>query len=354
MVVSPVRAPARAEVFQSSLSGPTCRWQSMSPGNTSLPVASITRSAGGAHCSGAMATIRPWLMATDASTLSVAVTTRPPRTRRSTRRTLMGARSARPARAVGGLHETGVASSMCLLVGHGSEQPRVVLGLAAAEEVPALAHGRHLLEVDARHDELVARGRGPGDDLAERVDHAAAADELHTVLDAGLGDADHEAGVGVGAGAQAEIVEVQRERGDRRVVADQDDLGALQRQRAVALGIPPVLADGHAHLRARAVPDAIARVAVGEVVGLVDLGEAVGGLRAGQVDLAERAAQPPVAVGEQRGVPVLAVRLLAEADVHGDPLLGGPPQQRLERLGRHLRLEELVEVAADLLREVRR
>src|SRR3989442_744834 len=209
-------------------------------------------------------------------------------------------------------------SSVRLLLRDGLQQRPVVLRLAPAEEVPALAHRSHLIEVDARGDQLVAGRRGPGDDLTQRVDHAAAADQLHAVLDARLGHADHEARVGVGARAHAEIVQVERERGDRRVVADEDDLGALQRQRAVALGIAAVLADRDADPRARAVPDAVAGVAVGEVVGLVDLGEAVGRLRARQVNLAEGAEQAPVTPGGQRRIEGRTVRLLAKTDMYRD------------------------------------
>jgi hypothetical protein len=93
---------------------------------------------------------------------------------------------------------------------------------------------------------------------------------------------------------------------------------------------------------------------VGEVVRLVHLGEAVGRFRPRQVDLPERPAEPAVAVGEERGIEVLAVGLLAEAHVHRHAGLGGAAQQRLERLGGHLVLEELVEVRADLLREIGR
>src|SRR5215510_9693152 len=219
----------------------------------------MTWSAGGSHSSGAMATMRPPLMATPASTTSLAMTTRPPLTTRSTARPpgVIVARSARSARAAGGLHEMVVASSMWLLLGHGLQEHAVVLRLTPPEEVPALAHGRHLIKIDPRHDQLVPRGRRLGDDLPERIDHAGAADQLEAVLDAGLRDADDEAGVGVGAGAHAEIVEVERERGDRRVVADQDDLGALQGERAIALGVATVLTDGDADLCAGAVPDAI-------------------------------------------------------------------------------------------------
>src|SRR5437867_3005346 len=241
-VVSPVRAAASGAVRQSSYSGPTCRWQSINPGRTYLPVASTTRSA-----------------------------------------------------------------------------------------------RRRLRE-----------------QLAERVDDAGAADQLDAVLDTGLGHADDEAEVGVGAGAHAQLVEVERERGDRRVVADQDDLGALERQTAITLRIAAVLADGDADLRAGAVEDLVAGVAVGEVIGLVDLGESVHGLRSRQVDLPEHAGQPAVAIGEERRVEVLAVGLLAEPDVDRDALFGSPAQQRLERLGRHLGLEELIEVGADSLGEVGR
>src|SRR3989454_10581279 len=49
----------------------------------------MTRSAGGRNSSGASATMRPLLIATDASTTSLAVTTRPPLTMRSTPRAAM-------------------------------------------------------------------------------------------------------------------------------------------------------------------------------------------------------------------------------------------------------------------------
>src|SRR3989441_774275 len=98
----------------------------------------------------------------------------------------------------------------------------------------------------------------------------------------------------------------------------------------------------------------VARVAVGEVVGLEDLGEAVGGLGTGEVDLAERPAESAVPIGEERCVEVFPLRLLAEAHMHRDPRLGRAAQERLERLRRHCGLEELIEVGADLLGEVRR
>ena len=48
---------------------------------------------------------------------------------------------------------------MRLLLGDGLEHLAVVLRLSAPEEVPALAERRHLVEVDPRHDELVAPRR---------------------------------------------------------------------------------------------------------------------------------------------------------------------------------------------------
>src|SRR2546425_7459569 len=98
----------------------------------------------------------------------------------------------------------------------------------------------------------------------------------------------------------------------------------------------------------------VARVAVGEVVGLEDLGEAVGGLGTGEVDLAERPAESAVPIGEERRVEVFPPRLLAEAHMHRDPRLGRAAQEWLGRPRRHLGLEELIEVGADLLGEVRR
>src|SRR5262245_52883217 len=79
-VVSPVRAAACDAVFQSSYSGPTCRWQSMRPGSTYRPPASMTRSAGGKRPSGPRATIRSPRMAMAASSTPDVPTTRPPRT----------------------------------------------------------------------------------------------------------------------------------------------------------------------------------------------------------------------------------------------------------------------------------
>src|ERR687887_428229 len=196
-VVSPVRAAAMGAVVQSSYSGPTWRWQSMSPGRTYLPAASITRAAGGRCASGPIATIVSPSMATAASKTSEPVTTRPPRTIVSTPVIVTGA--ARPAQSVGGVpwarrgcvRPGAVASSVRLAFGDGPEQVPVVVRLASAEEVPALPDGDDLIEVDPRHDQLVAVRGGLREDLAERADDRAPGDELDAVLDACLGDPHH-------------------------------------------------------------------------------------------------------------------------------------------------------------------
>src|SRR2546429_4246078 len=216
----------------------------------------MTRSAGGRNSWGASAPMRPFLIATEASTTSLAVTTRPPLTMRSTARAvavicLRGGPRHGPPRppTLGAPRETRDAprpcarSSVRLLLRDGLQERPVMLRLTPAEEVPALAHRRHLVQIDARGDQLVAGRRRLGHDLAEGVDHAAAADQLHAVLDAGLGRADDEARVRVRARAHAEVVEVQRERRDGGVVADQDDLGALQGERTVALRIAAGLSE---------------------------------------------------------------------------------------------------------------
>src|SRR5438093_9175724 len=357
-VVSPVRAAAMGAVVQSSYSGPTWRWQSMSPGSTYFPAASITRAAGGSSDSGPIATIVSPLMATAASKTSEPVTTRPPRTRTS----IILAGAARSGHAVGGLRKARpgsvrplpFASSVRVLLGHGLDEAPVVLWLTPAEEDPALADREHLVEVEPRHHQLVAVRRGAGEHLDQRADDRAPRDQLHAVLDARLGDADHEAEVRVRARTETELVEVERERRAWRVVADENDLRALERERAIALRVAAILADRDPDPGAGGVEDLVARVAVGEVVGLEDLGEAVGGLRTGEVDLAERPAESAVPIGEERRVEVFPPRLLAEAHMHRDPRLGRAAQEWLERLRRHFGLEELVEVGADLLGEVRR
>src|SRR5207302_1882198 len=86
-------------------------------------------------------------------------------------------------------------------------------------------------------------------------------------------DTHDEAEVRVGARPETELVEVERQGRDGRVVADENDLGALEREGAVALRVAAVLADRDPDRGAGGVEDPVARVAVGEVVGLEDLVE---------------------------------------------------------------------------------
>src|SRR2546430_3211024 len=206
-VVSPVRAAAMGAVGQSSYSGPTCRWQSMGPGRTYLPAASITRAAGGRSDSGPIATIVSPLMATAASKTSEEVTTWPPRTTTSTPEVIIAAGAARPPRFVGGVpwarrgcvRPRPVPSSIGLPFCDWFQQAPVVLRLAPAEEVPALADGDHLIEIDPRHHQLVAaRGRA-GEHLAERVDDRAPRDRPPAVPAPRLGPAHAEPRVRAGA-----------------------------------------------------------------------------------------------------------------------------------------------------------
>src|SRR2546427_4329584 len=297
-VVSPVRAAAMGAVVQSSYSGPTCRWQSMSPGRTYLPAASITRAAGGRSDSGPIATIVSPLMATAASKTSEAVTTWPPRTTTS----ITVAMSVRPADSVGGLRKARSGSLRPILSASSTgfpfcdwfQQAPVVLRLAPAEEVPALADGGHLIEVDPRHHQRVAARSRAGEHLAERVDDRAPRDQLHAVLDARLGDADDEAEVRVGARPETELVEVERQRRGGRVVANENDLCTLEREAAIALGVAAGLADRAPPPGARGGEDLLAPVARGGGVGVGEPGEAVGGLRAWEGGLSGR---PPEAAG---------------------------------------------------------
>src|SRR4029077_8726729 len=158
---------------------------------TYLPWASITRSAGGSSASGPIAAILPPSMAIAASKTSVEVTIRPPRTIVSTRGAVIGSPECE-GRRFGGCASALKRSSVRLLLDAGVQQRAVVLGLAPAEEVPPLAHGMRLVEVDPRHDQLVARGRRLRDHLAERVDDGSAADQLHAVFHTGLGHAHYE------------------------------------------------------------------------------------------------------------------------------------------------------------------
>src|SRR2546429_6188953 len=150
-------------------------------------------------------------------------------------------------------------SSVRLSLGDWREEEPVVLRPAPAEEVQVLPDGDHLREGDPRRHELVTRRRGASEDLAERADDGAPRDQLDAVLDARLGDTHDEAEVRVGARPEAELVEVERQGRDGRVVADENALGALEREGAAALRVASVLADRGAAPCARGVEEPVAR-----------------------------------------------------------------------------------------------
>src|SRR5262245_45619284 len=171
----------------------------MAPGSTILPWASMVRSARGSSCSGPSATIFPPPMAmASVSSTPVGVTTRPPRTIVSTFIPSI-------LRSISALDSPGGTGLISQCGWHGLREQVVVLGTAAAEEVPALARGQHLVEVKPRDDQLVSGRARPGDHLPHGVDDAAARDELHAVLQARLGDADDEDVVLVRAGPHREL-----------------------------------------------------------------------------------------------------------------------------------------------------
>ena len=150
---------------------------------------------------------------------------------------------------------------------------------------------------------------------------------------------------------------------ERRVVAAQDQLDALQPHLAVRLGPTPVVADHHADPAAERVPhpEPVGRGL--EVVALGVLERAVGFvlLVAGDVDLLERGDDRAVALDQRLHVPpmdavgaVLEQRV-AEAEPHAEPL--GLVEQRLRHRVRHRALVVMVglgDVVDEPSREERR
>ena len=153
--------------------------------------------------------------------------------------------------------------------GHGSGlyQGFVHVGTAVAEELPGLAHlGDHVqVEVGGQHLVLVARRLR--DDLAARIAEVALAVEFADVP-RGFGahaiDRADEVAVGHGVRGLLQLPQILAEAGDggRGV---EDDLGAVQSERARAFGEVAVVADVDADLDEAEVEDGIAEVAGAEV-----------------------------------------------------------------------------------------
>src|SRR5207249_3426411 len=211
------------------------------------------------------------------------------------------------------------------------------------------------LQVTARDDQLVADRRRHRDDLARRRDDRRLTEQVAAFLASGLGHADDPRGVLIGAGLHGEMVVEAREVillgrrrvVDRRVVAQQHQLDALQPHHPVGLGPAAVVADAHADDGAAVPRDGPAEIAHLEVALLEVLERAprlVLGV-AGQVDLAVLEDAAAARVDEERRVVAMAIgRLLRVAEAEAE---AEPPrlvEERLRFRPGHLGLEEGVDL----------
>ena len=128
----------------------------------------------------------------------------------------------------------------------------------------------------------------------------------------------------------------------RRVEAERDDLGALEREHAECFRPAPIVADQHAADRVHEPPDAKAEVADLEVLLLEVLERRLRFVVrvAGQVHLAVLADQAAVRADEDRRVVAVIVRReLGVADVEADAELARLVEQRPRLRARHFALE---------------
>src|SRR5262249_31316187 len=119
------------------------------------------------------------------------------------------------------------------------------------------------IEIAVGDDQLVILAAGFGDDLPVRIDDYAAGDQRIAVLDAALGDCDNPSRVLVGTRLQGEPMMEQPLarpllcllRIDRwRVVAEHDQLDALQSHHAVGFRPAAIVAYAHADDAAQGAP----------------------------------------------------------------------------------------------------
>ena len=138
------------------------------------------------------------------------------------------------------------------------------VGTAVAVELPGVADLDDLVEVEVAHDQLLVMGRSDvADELSARVDEVALAVEIVVAvlgLDADPVDGPDVVAVGHGVADLLDPPEVLRQAARRRR-RDQDDLRAVEPERAGALGEVPVVADVDADLADRGLEDGIAEVA---------------------------------------------------------------------------------------------
>src|SRR5260221_1105655 len=236
------------------------------------------------------------------------------------------------------------------------DQP-VMLDAAMRREIEdrRLVEAR-IVEIDGGGDQLVADRLGEGDDLARGRDDAAAALHVDALLAPRLRRADDESAVLVGAGLHGEVVVEHAQRGrllarpdgiaDRRVVAEHDELDALQPHDAIGLGPAPVVADAHAHDAAERPPHREAEIAGLEIALLEMLPRPLGIVLAvaRQMDLAIGADDGAAPVDESRAI--VAMRraalddLLGIAEIEGDAERRGGLEEPARFRHRDPRLEE--------------
>ncbi len=119
------------------------------------------------------------------------------------------------------------------------------------------------VEVGPGRDEFVTAGDRLGHDLPGGCDDRRLGERLDAFLDAALGHADHPRAVLVGTGLHDEVVVEALQRVlagvggvvDRCVVADEDQLDALEAHLSVGLGPAPIVAGGHTDQTAECPPD---------------------------------------------------------------------------------------------------
>ncbi len=214
------------------------------------------------------------------------------------------------------------------------------------------------IEIAARHAQFVAERRAHGDRLARRRDDLRLPDVQYALLVAGLGDAHDPRAVLVGARLHRQLVVEVRQRVvlgcrrvvQRRIVAEQDHLHALQAHHAIGFRPAPVIADAHAHdaaERARHGKSQVADLEIGflQVLGLAP-GLVVGMPR--QVHLAILQRDAPRLVDEDRRVeapyPPVLLRQLRIAQHEADAEPPGLGEQGLGLRRRHLLFEEGVDL----------
>ncbi len=162
-----------------------------------------------------------------------------------------------------------------------------------------------VIEVEAGQDHLIAGRDRLGDDLSRRGDDDGLGQGIDPFLDTPLGDPDHVRSVLIGPGLHHQVV-VECLKGvllriggvvERGVVADQDQLGALQAHHPIGLGPAAVVADRHSHHAIKGSPDRELGARLEEVaLGVLERPPGLVVLVPGDVDLSVSPDDGPVRV----------------------------------------------------------